>query len=254
MKTVLLVCLTFAVFAVSEGQKAGGRIIGGENSNIANHNYQTSLRLNGAHNCGAVLLSNTRALTAAHCAGSAVNSYSILAGTSDHAVQTCALCSLRTLTGVVRHPAFANNPATGYPNDIAVLWFNSIAFNANIGVIPIATASHGDFAGTSCTITGWGLAQTDEIQLPDTLQRAAMTVIPNDQCVATWSSARIRDEHLCAQESGVTACVGDNGGPLVCDGVLAGIFSWGEAFCADQFPAVFVRVSYQHDWILENTL
>jgi len=252
MNTALLVL--FAVFAVSNGQSAGTRVIGGENANIANHNYQASLRLNGAHNCGAILLSNTRAISAAHCAGSAVNAYSILAGTSDHAVQTCATCALRSITGIVRHPGFANNPAAGYPNDVAVLWFNSIATNANIGFIVLATEGDGNFTGSSCTITGWGLAQLDDIQLPDSLQRAAMTVISNDACTAVWGTARIREEHLCTQQTGITACVGDNGGPLVCDGLLTGIFSWGEAYCADQFPAVFVRISYQRDWILENTL
>jgi elastase-2 len=251
MKTVLLLCLALAV---SAGQEVGSKIIGGENANIANHNYQASLRLNGQHNCGAVMLSSTRALSAAHCAASAPNQYSILAGTSDHAVQTCATCALRNpLSQIVRHPGFANNPAAGYPNDIAVLWFNSIATNANIGFIGLATEADGNFTMASCVITGWGLTSTDSTQLPNSLQRAAITVISNNECAAVWGTARIRDEHICAQSPGVTACVGDAGGPMVCDSLLAGVFSWGEAYCADQFPAVYIRISHHRDWILDNS-
>jgi len=252
MNTALVLCLTVAVFVVCEGQDADRQIIGGGNANIANHQHQASIRSSGLHACGAVLLSNTRAVSAAHCVGNAPSSYSILAGTTDHTVQTCATCALRPLTSVVRHPGFANNPAAGYPNDVAVLWFNSIATNPNIGFIVLATEVDGNFTDSSCTITGWGLTAQGGTQFPGTLQQAMISVISNDVCLATWGAARIREEHVCAQQTGVTVCTGDDGGPLICGGLLAGIFSWGEAFCGDQFPAVFVRISHQRDWILAN--
>ena len=51
---------------------ASGSVIGGSNANIANHPWVASLRNTATHVCGAVLIGNTRAVTAAHCGGSAV--------------------------------------------------------------------------------------------------------------------------------------------------------------------------------------
>jgi len=225
------------------------RIVGGENANIANHPYQCSLRNVGTHTCGCVLISATRALTAAHCGGGATSSYSVLAGTSERTVQTCATCALRNpVTNVVRHPNFANNPAVGYPNDIAILWFYSIAKNTNIDYIEMATSSDGSFVGQSCVVTGWG-RQTAGGTLPTTLQDGKMTVTSNADCIAVWGANRIRDDQLCAIESSTAVCGGDNGGPIVCGGKLAGIFSWGEANCSTAFPAVFARISSYVDWV-----
>lgn len=56
----------------------------------------------------------------------------------------------------VQHPNYSET-ANGYPNDIAVLGFSSIATNANVGFISLATTADGNYAGASCVITGWGL-------------------------------------------------------------------------------------------------
>jgi len=56
----------------------------------------------------------------------------------------------------MQHPDFVNNPNVGYPHDVAVVSFNSIATNDNLDFIVLATPSDGTFEGLSCTITGWG--------------------------------------------------------------------------------------------------
>jgi len=247
MLALLLISLAIPGFITADS-----RIIGGDNANIANHPWMASLRNAGGHTCGAVLTSGTRAVTAAHCGGGATSAYSILAGTSDRTVQTCASCALRNpLTNVVRHPNFSNNPSVGYPNDIAVLWFYNIAKNVNIDYIDMAMPSDGNFDGTSCVISGWGRQVTGGA-LPNTLQEGRMTVSSNAECIATWGANRIREDQLCAISSSVTVCGGDNGGPIVCDGKLAGVFSWGEANCSPNFPSVFARVSSYYDWINQN--
>jgi len=199
-----------------------------------------------------VLISATRALTAAHCGGSATSAYSILAGTSERTVEVCATCALRNpIIAINRHPDFVNNPSAGYPNDIAVVSFYSIANNANIGYIELAQPHDGDYVGINCRVTGWG-RQTSSGALQTTLQQGTMAVLTNDQCMTTWGATRITPNHICALHSTVSVCGGDNGGPLVCSGKLAGIFSWGEASCSPTYPAVFVRVSRYYDWIREN--
>jgi len=228
------------------------KVVGGGNANIANHPWQVSLRNANSHTCGAVLISGTRAITAAHCGGSATSSYSVLAGTTDRTVQTCADCALRNpVTGFVRHPLFANNPSAGYPNDIAVIWFYNIAKNSNIDYVVMTMAGDGTMEGAVCSISGWGRTMAGG-PLPTTLQQGMLTVIPNADCITTWGANRIRPEQMCAQGSTTSVCGGDNGGPLVCGGKLAGIWSWGEANCSPQYPSVFIRISSYYDWITEN--
>jgi secreted trypsin-like serine protease len=250
MLLAALLCLILPALALAE---VDSRIIGGRNANIANYPFQASLRNGGTHTCGAVLFSASRALTAAHCGGSAVSSYSILAGSSDRTIHTCATCALRNpVNAIVRHPGFANNPAAGYPNDIAVIWFFSIATNGNINYARLADSTSGDFSSAVCQITGWGRLEPGTGPLPNTLQEGAMTVMSNEQCIETWGANRVRPESLCAINSMVAACAGDNGSPLTCNGVVAGISSWGEANCGVQFPSVFIRISLYYDWIMEN--
>lgn len=44
-----------------------GRIVGGEPTTIEKYPYQASLRYQSTHRCGAVIISENYALTAAHC-------------------------------------------------------------------------------------------------------------------------------------------------------------------------------------------
>lgn len=44
-----------------------GRIVGGEPTSIEEYPYQASLRYQSSHRCGAVIISEYYALTAAHC-------------------------------------------------------------------------------------------------------------------------------------------------------------------------------------------
>jgi len=246
--------LIVAIVAAAAASSSASRVIDGTNANIANHPYQASLRLLSQHTCGAVLISNTQAITAAHCGGGSLASYSVLAGTTDRTVDVCATCALRNpLTNFIRHADFANNPTLGYPNDIGIAVFFSIATNVNIRYASLATENDGDFAGASCIISGWG-RQVSGGQLPTSLQEGSMAVLTNEECAAQWGAGRISPDHLCARGTNNAACGGDNGGPLVCGGLVSGIFSWGDASCTPSLASVFVRVSRYEAWINSNLL
>jgi elastase-2 len=247
MRVLLLLCLAVTAFC----EDIDSRVVGGSNANIANYPHQLSLRASNSHSCGASLVSGTKAVTAAHCGGGALSSYSVLAGTSDRTVTSCSTCALRSLTSFVRHSGFVNNGAQGYPNDIAVLHFSSIPTNANTAYIAMASSGSGNFAGQSCVITGWGRTSSTS-SLPITLQQGTMSVITNAACEGQWSAAQINDGHICVSSGSVSACSGDSGGPLECGNVLAGATSWGQSSCSPSFPSVYTRISYFRSWIDGN--
>lgn len=78
---------------------------------------------------------------------------------------------------------------------------------------------------------------------------------------AYGSFVNIHGGHLCAGQlngQGGT-CVGDSGGPLQCrltqDGpwILAGVTSFGSGCALENFPDVYLRISYYLNWI-EDTI
>jgi len=246
MKLLVLLCL--ALPALSD--KIGSSIIGGGTVNIAQHNWNMSLRVSNSHSCGSCLISGVKAVTAAHCGGGAIGSYSVLTGTTDRTVTNCATCALRSLTSFVRHPNYSSGG--GYPNDVATLRFSSIPTNANTGFIAMATTGDSSFAGVTCSITGWGRTNIGiSGSLPTQLQGVNIPCITNAVCANTWGNSIIAS-HICVSSATGSSCNGDSGGPMVCQGRLAGVTSWGNATCNPNQPSIYTRISSHRAWIDAN--
>jgi len=244
---LLLLCFALPALCVED---VGNRIIGGGNANIANYPWTMSLRASNSHSCGACLISGVKSVTAAHCGGGAIGSYSVLTGTSDRTVTNCGTCALRTLTSFVRHPSYSSGG--GYPNDVATQRFANIGTNANTGYIALATANDSNFAGTTCNIHGWGRTNIGTSGgLPTILQAANIPVITNAACSNVWGNS-IGNYHICVSSASVSSCNGDSGGPLTCSGRLAGVTSWGNATCNPNQPSIYTRISFYRNWIDAN--
>jgi len=248
MRVFILACLILTASCDPEVVK---RVVGGSNVSIANYPYQISQRVNNSHSCGACLISGTKAVSAAHCGGGALASYSILTGTSDRTVTNCATCALRSLTAFTRHPNYS--AGGGYPNDIATQrWSANIPTNANTNYIAMATANDVNFAGVACVITGWGRTNIGTSgALPTILQGATMTALTNAACSNSWGNS-INNGHICVSAGSSSACSGDSGGPLLCSGRLAGATSWGQSNCSPTTPSVYSRISFFRGWIDAN--
>lgn len=247
---LILTCLAFKAFSTDVGLRKG-RIIGGVDVDIANYPHQLSLRRD-VHICGASLIGHTQAVTAAHCGGLAVSVYSILGGTTDVTVTDCDTCVLRNLTAFTRHGNFVNDGNQGYPNDIATVTFSPVTYNNNLRNIIMSNPNDGDYAGVACSVTGWGTTSPGGIDISAILQGASMVVLTNEDCADVWGAGRVNDGHICVSDSESSVCGGDSGGPIVCNGKLAGTSSWGEANCSPIYPSVYSRASYFYAWILSN--
>jgi len=248
MRFLILICLILSVTC----DDINSNVVGGINSNIADHPHQLSMRVNNGHSCGASLISPTKAVCAAHCGGGAINTYSVLGGTTDRTVTNCGTCALRSITQFPRHSGFINSGITGYPNDISTLHFSSIPQTANTNYAKLAPDNAPTYAGLPGVISGWGRT-TNGGALPVILQQGTLNILTNAQCASSWSNAQVNAGHICVQAPTVGACQGDSGGPLMVNGdTLAGATSWGSSNCNPNSPSVYTRLSYFYDWIMAN--
>ncbi|KAK6184131.1 hypothetical protein SNE40_002152 [Patella caerulea] len=245
----LLLC--FFALAGLVASEVSQKIVGGSNAYAGQFPWQASLQRSSgsswSHICGGSLIANNRVLTAAHCVSpNSPGSYRVVLGNhrlnnNDGTEQVIYISS------IVNHPNYNGN-ANGYPNDISVM---RLASNANTGSSAVSTvtlAPYGSsFTGQKCTISGWGRTVGGG-SLPNTLQYVSMNKISNSECTSRWGSS-INSGHICVHESGKSACNGDSGGPMICNGYLAGVTSWGASGCPGTYPSVYTRVSQYLSWI-----
>ncbi|ESP01072.1 hypothetical protein LOTGIDRAFT_225501 [Lottia gigantea] len=240
MMILLFVCIGLAASSPLE------RIVNGADAYYGEFPSQAGLLIksSNSHICGGVLVSRRYVLTAAHCVGQSASYYRIVLGrhrrnNADSAEQYL------DVTRITIHPGYNPNGA-GFPNDMAML---ELSADANTGSNYISTISlaetNDDFTGQTCTISGWGRLVGGG-SLANTLQKVEMTQISNAQCLSAMTNvgnAAILSSHICVQTSGKSACNGDSGGPMYCNGKLAGITSWVVGSCLTSYPSVYGRVS-----------
>uniref|UniRef100_A0A8B9C4A8 Kallikrein related peptidase 12 n=1 Tax=Anser brachyrhynchus TaxID=132585 RepID=A0A8B9C4A8_9AVES len=211
------------------------RIIGGKPCSITQRPFQVALIKRGQILCGGSLIDAQWVLTAAHCKQPG----RVLIGTD----------TLRDGTGEVRmisqlivHPAY--NPRKN-DNDFMLLRLNRpVQFSNNIKKIRLATRCPMD--GMRCSVSGWGISL-----LPRNLQCAGVQAFGKDKCARAYGRL-ITPNMFCAgvPQGGIDSCQGDSGGPLVCNGVLQGVVSWGMAVCGRKGqPGVYSNVCQAVPWI-----
>ncbi|XP_058449948.1 chymotrypsin-1-like [Malaya genurostris] len=212
-------------------------IVGGDTTTIYNYPYQLSLRNGGVHICGATILSDKWALSAAHCLddGSTPSWISFRGGSPHrlaggyifHAVQ------------YILHPDYDSKT---FHCDVAVI---KIAENFLVDFLqPVQLVDSSIKVGCPSelsTVIGWGTAANDYV--PVILQELRVLIQPLSICSTLWIE-QLTDTMLCAGGVvGEDTCNGDSGGPLMCENYQVGIVSWGSKKCAVAMPAVFTNIT-----------
>ncbi|KAG5841374.1 hypothetical protein ANANG_G00198840 [Anguilla anguilla] len=111
-------------------------------------------------------------------------------------------------------------------------------------------------AGTVCTVAGWGVTKNGGKAMSKVLRSAKVTVIDRNLCNSEKyynHKPKITNTMLCAGSMGkkrTDTCAGDSGGPLLCEGALRGVTSFGSGCGIKTKPGVYASLSKtQMEWI-----
>lgn len=240
------------------------RIIGGTTSAVNQYPWMANLRYSNMKKviCGAVVVSDTHVLTAAHCMSGLIMKR-VRVTVAEHNLQTSweTAETSRRIAKVTTHPRY--NPSRVNVADLVVITLDHPLPLNHFPVQPVCIPSSNapSFEGEVGTVVGWGTTNADRnnYEFPDALQAAKVPILSNAECQETGYGNIIRNNLLCAgnlTHGGRDACVGDSGGPLtvVQNGrhVLAGLVSFGHSCALPEWPGIYTRISEYSDWIVDQ--
>ena len=112
--------------------------------------------------------------------------------------------------------------------------------------------------GETAVICGWG-SMRRKFYFNKILRSVKIKIIDNAICKKIYESKGYKEGQICAGDyefGGKDACDSDSGGPLVVNGRLAGIISYGISDPCGQpkFPGAYTEISYHRRWINEHAL
>ncbi|XP_046991902.1 trypsin-like [Schistocerca americana] len=213
-----------------------------------------SLQKNATHWCGATILNQDWALTAAHCVEVSEDTYEVLAGTNS----VTEGGTRHTVTDISSHEGY--NASDSWVNDIAVLKVSPAFPIDGVTVAPIQLPEQGEEVPDSATATvvGWGKLWYFG-PYPDGLLKVDVRTWAQWLCESVYADINysIYPTQICAilfeDRKYYDACSGDGGGPLLYEGKVVGLVSWGHYCGEPPYPSVYTRVSSYVDWITERT-
>ncbi|XP_068118503.1 glandular kallikrein-3, submandibular-like [Hyperolius riggenbachi] len=109
--------------------------------------------------------------------------------------------------------------------------------------------------GTICESAGWGRTRNEPGSDSDKLLEVSLPVISRQKCAAMWKPRAqvITKNMMCTLDAaeGKDTCNGDSGGPLICQGQLRGVVSFGPKYCGNPVePAVYAFLNEDNvNWI-----
>ncbi|XP_006174347.2 kallikrein-1 [Camelus ferus] len=253
----LILCLALSLAGTGAVPQIQSRIIGGWECEKHSQPWQAALYYFSKFQCGGVLVDPQWVLTAAHCIN---DNYQIWLG-RHNLFEDEDTAQFALVSNVFPHPEFnlsllknhTNLPGKDYSHDLMLLRLEEpVQITEAVQVLELPTQE--PQLDSTCYASGWGSTEPDKFTYPDDLQCVDLTLLPNEVC-ANAHPEKVTEFMLCAGdlEGGKDTCVGDSGGPLICEGMLQGITSWGHIPCGSpNKPAVYTKVISHVEWIKQT--
>ncbi|XP_046991900.1 mite allergen Eur m 3-like [Schistocerca americana] len=195
----------------------------------------------------------------------ALAAYSVLPSPITYGTYEALSGTINLNEGGTRHAVTEIHSHLGYSPDDS--WLNDIAVfkvspefpidGVNVAPIQLPEPAEEVPDGVNVTVIGWGDLWYGGPQ-PDNLRKVDLGVVNQEECQAVWGEDgyAIYPTQMCAarfEEKNYDSCYGDSGGPLLYEGKIVGIASWGYECATPPYPSVATRVSMYINWIIENT-
>ncbi|XP_076057510.1 trypsin-1-like [Oratosquilla oratoria] len=252
MKALIFSLLVAGAFAATASRTHHSKISGGADPVEPTYDYFVSLK-NGTSEyfCGGTVYNKDYIITSAQCVSSYPEEPTYLKvvtwkkGSTERDTVTD-----NSVKEIIVHEQYGHWTRS---HDIALLHLTT----------PLVLA--GDFKGIAlesgeakdpCTVTGLPGPTSKDVVNPD-VNQAEVSIITDDKCREDYKPTQILHSMICAKgsdSSHVQVGLSDYGGPLVCNGKLAGVMSWGKEYDDSAFPEVYTEISYFDDWIKQKAV
>ncbi|MBF6449205.1 MULTISPECIES: S1 family peptidase [Nocardia] len=189
----------------------------------------------GGQFCAGALIAPDRVLTAAHCGALArtLPGTTVTFGRTDvagHGGVTVGIADVR-IDPAFRVSLFGTD--LSYHHNVAVL-----VLSAPVALPTVAVAAP---QGATATVVGWGATSEDD-QSNSVLRAATVPLVSDTACAVAYGAEFDPGEALCAGSPAADTGEFDSGGPLLVDGKIVGVTSWGKGAAEPGFPGVYARV------------
>ncbi|XP_026198932.1 granzyme A-like [Anabas testudineus] len=247
--TALIPCTVLLIVQTSDGSG----IIGGKEVKPHSMPFMALLE-NDNYICGGTLISQSWVLTAAHCE----DMKTVLLGVHSFKNEKNEKKSrqVRKVKKQFPHPYYDEKKDI---NDLMLLKLDKPAKKTKtVRLLKLDKTIQDPKAGTICVVAGWGRTNSKNKQLSDVLMSVNVTVVDREKCNSPEHyDHTITRDMICAGSDGkniADTCEGDSGGPLLCNGALVGVTSFGQD-CGDiKYPGVYAFLSAKQLIWIKNTM
>nr|AAK12273.1 thrombin-like enzyme precursor [Deinagkistrodon acutus] len=242
---LIRVLANLLILQLSYAQKSSKLVIGGDECDINEHRSLALVYITTGFLCGGTLINPEWVLSAAHCDRGPMHIFlgmhSLKAPKEDEQKR------------IAKEKFFclSSKNYTKWGNDIMLIKLDS-PVNNSAHIAPISLPSNPPSVGSVCRVMGWGSITSPNVTIPGVPHCANINILDYEVCRATKPELPAKSRTLCAGilEGGKGSCDGDSGGPLICNGEIQGIVSWGGDICAQPHePGHYTKVYDYTDWI-----